>query len=432
DKPAFQPHIRNKAAKKLIENRFKDPDDPLKIVIVRDMWLTGFDVPPAHTLYIDKPMQGHGLMQAIARVNRVFRDKPSGLVVDYLGLAEQLRRAVGTYGGRKGEAPGVPVEVALKVLTEKFEVVKAMFHGYDYSGYFGVDPAGRLSALTGGADHILGLNEGKKRFLDAMAALNRAAGIAVHLEGARHMRDEIGFFQAVQRNIKKYATGEDAKDPDDLDAAIRQIVSAAVSTEGVVDVFGAAGLRKPDISILSDEFLLTVKASPHKNLQLELLKKLLNDEIRAMTRRNVIQAKKFSELLERTLVAYQNRTLEAAQVILELIEMAKQMRDAPKRGDKLGLTEDELAFYDALAAHGNVRDVMGDALLAAIAHDLVDAIRRSVRLDWTQKKSVRADMRRKIKRLLRKHGYPPDKRQEALEAVFLQAEQACRDWAEAA
>ena len=430
DPPAFQQHIRNKPRLKGIEKRFKDAKDPLRLVIVRDMWLTGFDAPCAHTLYMDKPMKGHGLMQAIARVNRVFKDKPSGLVVDYLGLAEQLRKAVSTYGGNQGDRPGIPVEVALGVLVEKVGVVRDMFHGFNYTPYFGTKASARLAALSGGADHICGIDDGKKRFLDGMSALNKAAGIAIHLEGARHLRDEVGYFQAVESNLRKYTTGGSGKSNTELDAAIRQIVSGAVASDGVMDIFAVAGLKKPDISILSDQFLETVKASPHKNLQLELLRKLLNDEIKSVSRRNVVQGKKFSEMLEKTLLAYTNRSLEAAQVILELIEMAKQMRDEPKRGNKLGLTEDELAFYDALVAHGGVQELMADQVLAAIAHDLVEAIRSSVTIDWTQKEAVRADMRRKVKKLLRKHGYPPDKQAEAVVTVLEQAETLCKDWAE--
>ncbi len=437
DPKDYHPHVRGKERQKAIEKRFKDDGDKLQIVIVRDMWLTGFDVPCAHTLYVDKPMKGHGLLQAIARVNRRFKDKPSGLVVDYLGLAEQLRKAVSTYGGGEGEKPGVPVEVALGVLQERFEIVRDLFHGFDYSGYFSTKATARLAALAGGVDHICGLDEGdpeqaKKRYIEAMTGLNKAAGIALHLEGARQYRDEVGFFQAVQGNIQKYTVGGSGKTDTELHAAIRQIVSGAIASEGVVDVFGAAGIAKPDISILSDEFLETVKKSDFKNLQLELLKKLLNDEIKSQGGKNVVQARRFSEMLERTLLRYQNRTLEAAQVILELIEMAKQMRDAPKRGQALGLTEDELAFYDALVDHGNVKEVMGDRVLAAIAHDLVKTIRESVAIDWTQKEAVRADMRRKVKRLLRKHGYPPDKQAEAVVTVIEQAERVCKDWARAA
>ena len=429
DPQSYQLHIRNKERRKAIEKRFKNEDDPLKLVIVRDMWLTGFDVPCAHTLYLDKPMRGHGLMQAIARVNRVFKDKPSGLVVDYLGLAEQLRKAVGTYGGRRGEKPGVPVELALETLEKYFDVVKAMFYGFDYSGYFSTKSPDRVTALAGGQDHILGLDDGKKRYLDATLKLNKAAAIALHLEGARELRDEIGYFQAERKSIIKYSLSGASGDREELDAAIRQIVSGAVATEGVVDIFAAAGLKKPDISILSDDFLETVQASPLKNLQMELLQKLLNDEITSQRRSNVVQARRFSEMMERTIQAYQNRSLEAAQVIMELINLAKEMRDAPKRGEELKLTDDELAFYDALAAHGDVREVMGDEVLAAIAHDLVDAIRASVTIDWTQKEAVRARMRTKIKRLLRKHGYPPDKQQAAVVTVIEQAEVVCREWA---
>ncbi len=265
-----------------------------------------------------------------------------------------------------------------------------------------------------------------------MAALNKAVGIAIHLEEARALRDEVGYFQAVEGTLRKYTGGPGGGDDAAMNTALRQLVSAAVASAGVIDIFGAAGLRKPDLSILSDEFLESVEQSPHRNLQLELLKKLLGDEIRALTRRNVVQSRKFSELLERTLRAYQNRTLEAAEVILELIELAKALREAPKRAQRLGLSEDELAFYDALVAHGGVEEVMGDAALAAIAHELVAAIRESVTTDWTEKEAVRADMRRKVKRLLRKHGYPPDKREEAVVTVIEQAERVCRDWAEAA
>jgi len=448
DPKNLQAHLRPKRGKnkrkdgkisiKAIEKRFKaesfDPeDDPLRMVIVCDMWLTGFDVPCAHTLYLDKPIQGHTLMQAIARVNRVFKDKPSGLVVDYLGLAEQLKKAVDRYsGGNEEQAGGDVARLALPLLLEKFDVVKAMFHGFDYSGFLTDKPTERVSTLTAGVNFVCALpNDGKTRFLNAMIGLNRAAALALHLEEAAHLHDELAFFQAVQRNIQKYTVGGSGSDDDSdkLDAAIKQIISGAITTEKVVDIFGAAGLKKPDISILSDEFLASVQASPHKNLQVELLRKLLGDELKAQRRRNVVQARKFSELLERTLLSYQNRTLEAAEVITRLIKMAQEMRESGKRGEPLGLSEDEMAFYDALVAHGGVKEVMGDDILAKIAHDLVEAIRASVTIDWTQKESVRARLRSKVKRLLRKHGYPPDKRQEAVDTVIEQAEQVCRDWA---
>ena len=431
DPPEYIPHIRNKPRLKDVERRFKDSNDTLEIVIVRDMWLTGFDAPIANTLYMDKPMKGHGLMQAIARVNRVFKDKPSGLVVDYLGLAEQLKHAVGRYGGQGGEPPGFPIEEALTLLEEKFQVIKDMFHSCDYSGYFSHKPTDRLSALSIGANHICQSDELKKRFLDAMVLLNKAAGIAIHIEEARHMRDELAFFQSVQKNLVKYTGGEGTAD-ESLNAAIKQIVSEAVTSDEVVDIFAAAGFQTPDISILSDEFLETLQKNPHRNLQLELLKKLINDEVRAITRKNVVQSRKFSEMLENTLLKYQNRTLEAAEVILELIKLAKQIRDSSNRGDNLGLTDDEMAFYDALVVHGDVKNLMGDDILSKIAHDLVGTIRNSVTIDWTQKESVRAKMRTRIKRLLRKHGYPPEQATDATETVIEQAEQISRDWAEAA
>ena len=430
DPAPLQPHVRNKDGIKVIERRFKDADDPLQIVIVRDMWLTGFDVPPAHTIYIDKPMKGHTLMQAIARVNRVWRDKPSGLVVDYLGVADELRKAVGTYGGRKGERPGAPVEEALRVLQEKVDVVRAMFHGFDASGYRSSEPAEQVETLASGADHVLSLDDGKSRFLDATAQMNTAAGIAIHLEEARELRDDVAFYQAVRKTVRKYATGAGGtgRSDEELGAAIRQIVSGAVHSEGVIDVFGEAGLDRPDLSILSEEFLASVRESPHRNLQIEALRKLLTGEIKAQERSNVVQARRFSEMLEKTVLGYQNRSIEAAEVVLELIEMARQIRDAPKRGDALGLTNDELAFYDALVEQGGVREVMGDEVLGAIAHDLVEAVRKSATIDWTQKEAVRAKMRARVKRLLRRHGYPPDQQDAAVATVIEQAEHVAQYW----
>ncbi len=643
DPPAFQQHIRAKSRLKEIEKRFKDPKDPLRIVIVRDMWLTGFDAPCAHTLYVDKPMKGHGLMQAIARVNRVFKDKPSGLVVDYLGLADQLRKAVHRYGG-KGDKPTLPMDVALAVLQEKFGIVRDMFHGYDYSGYFSDKASARLAALTGGANYVcgrdvaplsdvertrlgtifgswghptvkhhadrnanigdgssaevhrtldlmtnfmvaelgsgnkllyentvhalhrllrqpapdnverdsatkelvlqlepfcfkllalldpgrwekmrgkglgavfselrkmganpytlslsesdfigrvgasgwssyehavrdamelrldaahrakgmepyhwrsvlcvflglvdhnrdalaeldevqLGTADGKKRFMDAMAALNKAAGIAIHLEQARGMVAEVAYFQDVQKNLAKYTTGGSGKTKEELDSAVRQIVSGAVSSDEVIDIFGATGLQKPDISILSDDFLEKVRVDKNQNLQLEVLKKLLNDEIKTQSRQNVVQAQRFSEMLGKTLLRYQNRTIETAEVISELIELAKEMREAQKRGDELGLTVYELAFFDALGAYDTVTAVMSDEVIADIARELVEMIRRSVTIDWTEREAVKADMRRKLKKLLRRKGYPPDKQEDAVVLVLQQAERVCRDWGEAA
>ena len=311
-------------------------------------------------------------------------------------------------------------------------MVRAMFHGFDSSGYHARDPGERLRALQAGANHVLGLEDGKKRFLDAMAALGRAVAIAQHLEEARPLRDDIAFFQEVERNLRKHTVAGAGTSDTALNASIRQIVSSAVVSRGVVDIFGEAGMAKPELSILSDEFLDNMRKSEHKNLQVEVLNKLLTEQITAMKRSNLIQARRFSEMLGRTIISYQNRTVESAQALIQLVDMAKELRDSPQRGKALGLTDDEMAFYDALADHGNVRDIMGDAVLGVIARDLVDAIRRSVTIDWTQKESVRAKLRTKVKRLLSKHGYPPDKRKEAIDTVIEQAEEVCKDWAMAA
>ncbi|MCB9610712.1 MAG: type I restriction endonuclease subunit R, partial [Polyangiaceae bacterium] len=433
DPATFHKHIRKRAGLKSIEKRFKDPDDSLQMVIVRDMWLTGFDAPAAHTLYLDKPMQGHGLMQTIARVNRVFKDKPAGLIVDYLGLAEQLRKAVKDYDGKE-ERPTEDVSLkALPILREAFGVVRDLFHGFDYSGFRSPKASARIEALAGGVNHILeGLDDGTKRFGDQMVKLNKAAGLCLHLEEARSMADEVGYFQTVHAAVRKNTVGGSGKSLEHMETAIRQILANAVTGDEVIDIFGAAGLKKPDLSILSDEFLESIKDTPYKNLQLELLRKLLNDEIKALGKRNVVQSKKFSEMLEKTLNQYQNRSLTSAEIIQQLIQMAKDMREARERGNTLGLTEDELAFYDALADHGDVKNLMGDTILAGIAMDLVKEIRRSVTIDWTQKGSVRAKMRTRVKRLLRRHGYPPDKQEAAIEMVISQAERVCKDWAEAA
>lgn len=434
DPPSFRPHVRNIREQKLIEKRFKDPADPLQLVIVRDMWLTGFDVPCAHTLYLDKPMKGHGLMQAIARVNRVFEGKEGGLIVDYLGLAEHLRKAIGHFDAResKEQPSDFGVEQKLEVLLEKFGVVKTMFHGLDISGFFSIVAAERLAALAAGVDHILRNEDVKKRFLEQMILLNKAMGLAGHRDETIPIQRELAFFQAVQRNIRKYTVTAAGGDTEALEASIKQIISGAVASEGVIDLFTAAGLNRPDISILSDEFLETLTKQPYRNLQLELLRKLIAGEVKAIGQRNLVQSRKFSEMLERTILSYQNRSLETTQVIQELIELAKQIRDTPNRAQQLGITEDELAFYDALVDHGNVQEVMGDQILANIAHELTQAIRRSVTIDWTQKEAVRARMRTKIKGLLRRYKYPPDKRHEAVETVIRQAEVLCRDWAEVA
>ncbi len=362
DKVEWQPHIRNKARRETLAKRFKDPEERFKLVIVRDMWLTGFDCPSLHTMYVDKPMRGHGLMQAIARVNRVFKDKPGGLVVDYLGLADQLKHALADYteAGGRGKAT-VDQEEAVAVMMEKYEIVVSMFHGFDYASFLHVEPSERMAGIAAAMEHILTLEDGKKRYLEAVTALSKAFALAVPHEEAIKIRDDVGFFQEVRSSLAKATVEGAGKTPEDLDTAIRQLVSRAVAPEGVVDIiFSAAGLKKPDISILSDDFLQEVRQLPHRNLAVELLRKLLNDEIKVRSKKNVVQAKSFADMLEKSIRKYQNRMIEAAQVIDELIELAKEMQDARKRGEKLGLTEDEIAFYDALGVNDSAVKVLGD------------------------------------------------------------------------
>ena len=424
----WQPHVRNKPRREALAKRFKDPNDLLKLVIVRDMWLTGFDAPSLHTMYVDKPMRGHGLMQAIARVNRVFKDKPGGLVVDYLGLADVLKRALADYTETDRGQTGIPQEEAVALLLEKYEVVAAMFHQFDYSKFITGAPQERLALIPAGMEHILQQPDGKKRFRQAVAEVSKAFALAVPHERALAIRDEVGFFQAVRAAFAK-VTPPDGRTPEELDTAIQQIVSRAVASDEIVDIFTAAGLKTPDISILSDEFLAEMRDLPHRNLALELLQKLLNDEIRAQSRKNLVQSRSFAEMLEQTIRQYQNRTLESAQVIAELIELAKQIRAAHRRGEELGLTEEELAFYDALEVNDSAVKVLGDETLRTIARELVEAVRRNVTIDWTVKESVRAKLRTIVKRILRKYGYPPDKQEKATLTVLEQAELIAMDWA---
>jgi type I restriction enzyme R subunit len=427
DGPEWQPHIRNKDKREKLALRFKDDNDPFKLAIVRDMWLTGFDAPSLHTMYVDKPMRGHGLMQAIARVNRVFRDKPGGLVVDYLGLAYELKQALGAYTEADRGQTGIPQEQAVEILLEKYEIVAGMYHGLDYSKFTTGTPHERLALIPAGMDHILKQKDGKQRYVQAVGDLSKAFALAAPHETALALRDEIGYFQAVRTAFAK-VTPEDGRTADDLDTAIRQIVSRAVASDQIVDIFAAAGLKTPDISILSDEFLAEVRAMPQKNLALELLRKLLNDEIRAQAKKNLIQSRSFAEMLERTIRQYQNRSIEAAQVITQLIELAKEMRAAHNRGEELGLSDDELAFYDALEVNDSAVKVLGDETLRAIARELVDTVRKNVSIDWTVRESVKAKLRTTVKRILRKHGYPPDKQEKATLTVLEQAELIAKDW----
>ena len=429
DPPDWQPLIRNKKRRETLAKRFRDPGDPLRVVLVRDMWLTGFDAPSLHTMYVDKPMRGHGLMQAIARVNRVFRDKPGGLVVDYLGLAHELKRALATYteSGGTGRTT-LDQSEAVAVMLEKYEVCRGLFHGFDYSGWIDGTPAERTSLLPAAQEHILAQENGKERCLLAVRELSQAFALAVPHEKAIRIRDDVAFFQAVRSVLAKRAAGE-ARTDEEVDMAIRQIVSRAVASEGVVDIFAAAGLEKPNISILSEEFLAEVRGMKRRNLAVELLRKLLKGELAVRRRRNVVQARSFAEMLDQTVRRYANRAVEAAQVIEELIQLARDMREANARGEVLGLSEDELAFYDALETNDSAVQVLGDETLRDIARELVDTVRNNVRIDWTLRENVRANLRRLVKRILRKHGYPPDKQEKATRTVLEQAEVLSEGWA---
>jgi type I restriction enzyme R subunit len=435
----WQPHIRYKLRREGLANRFRDPTDPFKIVLVRDMWLTGFDAPSLHTMYVDKPMRGHGLMQAIARVNRVFRDKPGGLVVDYLGLAHELRAALATYTESGGTGrTAIDQDEAVAVMLEKHEVCCGLFGsfttptavvpGFDWSRWTTGTPQERLGLLPCAQEHILNQENGKDRISRAVRELSQAFALAVPRPEALRIRDDAAFFQAVQAVLAKRAPGE-ARPEEELDHAVRQIISRAVAPEGVVDIFAAAGLAKPDISILSDEFLAEVRGMPQKNLAVELLHKLLKGELNTRRRKNVVQARSFADMLEQTIRRYQNRAIEAAQVIEELIRLAKEMREADARGEALGLSDDELAFYDALETNDSAVKVLGDDTLRTIARELVNTVRANVTIDWILRENVRAQLRVLVKRILRKHGYPPDKQEKATKTVLEQAEALSLEWA---
>ena len=414
----WQQHIRNKPRREGLANRFRDPKDPFKFVLVRDMWLTGFDAPSLHTMYVDKPMRGHGLMQAIARVNRVFQDKPGGLVVDYLGLAHELKKALATYteSGGTGKTAIDQME-AVELLLEKYEVCCGIMHGFDWSLWVAGTPVQRLGLLPPAQEHVLSQKDGKERFLSVVQDLSRAFALAVPHAEALRIRDDVAFFQAVRAALVKRAPGE-MRTEEELDLAVRQIVSRAVAPEGVIDIFAAAGLKKPDLSILSEEFLAEVRGMPQRNLAVDLLRKLLAGEIKSRRRKNVVQARSFAGMLEEAIRRYQNRAIEAAQVIEELIQLAKEMAQANARGESLGLSEDELAFYDALETNDSAVKVLGDETLRSIARELVKTVRANVAIDWTVRENVRAQLRVLVKRIFCKHGYPPDKQEKVTQTVL--------------
>ena len=422
DPPDWQQHIRNKGRRETLAQRFRDPADHFQAVIVRDMWLTGFDAPSLHTMYVDKPMRDHGLMQTIARVNRVFKDKPGGLIVDYLGIAEELKKALTTYthSGGTGNTT-IEQDEAVAVMQEKYEICCGLFYGFNYSTWTDGGPEARLKLLPAALEHILAQEHGKERYLQAVRDLSQAFALAVPHPDALGIRDDIAFFQTISAQLVKRVPGE-ARTDEELDSAIRQIVSGAVASEGVSDIFAAAGLGKPDISVLSDDFLAEMRQLPQRNLAVEALQRLLRGELNTRRRKNVVQSRSFAEMLEQTLVRYRNRTVEAAQVIEELIKLAHEMREANSRGERLGLSDDELAFYDALATNDSAVRVLGDEQLRMIARELVQTVRKNVSIDWTLREDVRANLRRMVRRTLNRHGYPPDQQDQAVRTVIEQAE----------
>ena len=410
----WQEHIRNKQRRKAIGDRLKDPKDQLKLVIVRDMWLTGFDAPCLHTLYIDKPMNGHNLMQAIARVNRVFGDKQGGLVVDYIGIAQDLKKALAIYTESKGRGQiKFDQEDAVAKMLDFYEIVVDMFGTFGYTKYFRLDPRDKLNFVLDASNYILGLKDedgrnGKQRFKDNVTKLQKAFGISVPHPKAFEIRDDLAFFQSMKARFAKFDEQTKKRSDEDIETAIRQIINDAIISKEVVDVFEAAGMVKPSIEILTDEFLEQIKNLPRKNLALELLKRLLNDEIKKRSNTNLIQSRKFSEMLAEAVKRYQSGLIEATQLIGELIKLAQDIREADKRGEKLNLRQDELAFYDALADNPKAETILGNDILKAIAHELVDSVRKNTSIDWQLKESIQAKLRVMIKRILRKYKYPPD------------------------
>ncbi|HRK04441.1 MAG TPA: type I restriction endonuclease subunit R [Chlorobiota bacterium] len=429
DGPEWQQHIRNKERRGKLALRFKDAKDPFRIVIVRDMWLTGFDAPCLTTMYVDKPMRGHGLMQAIARVNRVFKDKPGGLVVDYLGLAEPLKHALKTYTESGGiGTPSIDMDQAIRALEEKYDVASGIMHGFDWSVWHNGIGTEKLKLIPSAMEHVLAQADGKKRFVAVVRDLSRAFALCATSAVANELRSDIAFFQAVQASLSKSASPS-GRDPDDIDAAVRQLVDRAIAPDGeMIDVFTAAGLKKPDISILSDSFLAEVRGLKHKHVAAELLAKLLKGEIKIKSDRNIVEGRKFSDMLQKTLNQYHNRAIATAEIIEELIKLAEEIRAAKERGEKLGLNDDELAFYDALGENTSAIELMGDDKLKVIATELVTQVRKNVTIDWNLRTQARAKIKVLVKRILRKHGYPPDLQDAATQLVLRQAEVLCAGW----
>lgn len=451
DGPEMEKHHTTKGERKYLAERVKDEADPLKLVIVRDMWLTGFDAPSLHTMYVDKPMRGHNLMQAIARVNRVFKDKPGGLIVDYLGIATDLKKALSFYSeaGGKGD-PTEQLGKAIEIMLEKLEVVRQFFnedsktrndilaeepeayyensYKFNYRRFFTVDPREKLSIILQAEEHILGLQNGKERFIREVTLLSQAFALAIPNERAMEIKDEVAFFQAVKARLVKFERNGTGRSDAEIETTIKQIVDKAVTSDGVIDIFDAAGIAKPEISILSDEFLLEVKDMKHQNLALELLKKILNDEIKARSKTNLVKSKALLEMLERAIKKYQNNLLTTAEIIQHLIDLAKDIKAADKRGEELNLSEDELAFYDALEVNDSAVQVLGDDQLRDIAREIAEKIRANATIDWTIRESARAKLMVLVRRTLTKYGYPPDKQQRAIDTVLKQAELLADFW----
>ncbi len=423
DGPEIARHHTTKVQRKTLADRMKHPDDPLKLVIVRDMWLTGFDAPSLHTLYIDKPMKGHNLMQAIARVNRVYKDKPGGLIVDYLGIASDLKKALSFYSdaGGKGD-PTILQEHAVKLMLEKLEVISQLFHGFAYEDYFSVDTAQKLSLILAAEDHILGLEDGKKRFINEVTALSKAFAIAIPHEQAMDAKDEVAFFQAVKARLVKFDATGMGQSNEEIETTIRQVIDQALVSEQVIDVFDAAGIKKPDISILSEDFLLELKGMEHKNIALEVLKKLLNDELKSRSRKNLVKSKSLMEMLENAIKKYHNKVLTAAEVMDELIKLSKEIISMDHEANEFGLTEFEYAFYTAVADNKSAKELMQHDKLRELAVVLTERVKQNATIDWTIKESVRAKLKVIIKRTLRQYGYPPDMQKLATETVLKQAE----------
>ena len=423
DGPKISKHHTTKEQRRTLAERMKNPGDELQLVIVRDMWLTGFDAPSMHTLYIDKPMKGHNLMQAIARVNRVYKDKPGGLIVDYLGIAADLKKALAFYSdaGGKGD-PTILQEQAVQLMLEKLEVVSQMYHGFAYETYFEADTSKKLSLILAAEEHILGLEDGKKRYINEVTALSKAFAIAIPHDQAMDAKDEVSFFQAVKARLAKFDATGSGKTDEEIETTIRQVIDKALVSEQVIDVFDAAGIKKPDISILSEEFLMELKGMKHKNVALEVLKKLLNDEIKSRAKKNLVKSRTFLEMLENSIKKYHNKILTAAEVIEELIKLSKDIVEMDNEAKQMGLTDFEYAFYTAVANNDSARELMQKEKLRELAVVLTETIRQNASIDWTIKENVKAKLKVSVKRLLRKYGYPPDMQMLATETVLKQAE----------